>query len=286
MTNEKGLTRASAGPIEVRDEREELLSYLRSVRKELEDNPEARETVAAAEPAAAASPELVRILSSARPGREVPILRPGTEDLLTRAVGQVLAELEVQRRGPKGLYLVDESTGKSVLALPEGAIYQPPDYVGEDGLPRKAMPIVHPGLSSSLVMKQTEDWKVRTAIERSEKDEMLRRAYEHLTDPEKMAAIAGERLRELGVLTSDLGTEEPEEEIEFGREHVGGVFQSPNPGFHRLHLFAGSIVRRVMARCGPGAEVRLGRVKEKSSGKQRWYTVGLTVRRPPQLSSG
>lgn len=280
------MVRVQAGAIEAQDGREELLSYLRSVRRELEENPEARDTVAAAEPATSAADELFRILSSTRPGREIPVLKPGTEEILGRAVAQVLAELEVQRKGPRGLYLVDESTGRSVMALPEDAIYQPPDYVGEDGELRKAMPIVHPGLSSSLALKRTEEWKVKTAVERAEKNPALRGTYEHLTDPERMAAIAADRLRALGVMASGLGDEDPEEEVEFGREHVGGVFQSPNPGFHRLHTFAGSIVRRVMEKCGPGSEVRLGRVKEKSNGKQRWYTVGLTVRRPPQLPSG
>ena len=254
--------------------------YLRAIRQELEENLEARDMVASAEPASSATEGLLRILSIPRPGRDNPVLIPEREGELREAVGQVLAELQAQRKGPKGLYLVDESTGKSVMALPEGAIYHPPDYVGEDGQLRKAMPIVHPGLSSSLVMKRTEDWRVRTALERAEENLELRSAYEHLTDPEKMAVIARDKLQELGITVSDLGDEEPEEEVEFGREHIEGIFQSPNPGFHRLHAFSGSIVRRVMAKCDPGSEVRIGQVKERGNSKQRWYTVGLTVRKP------
>jgi len=284
MTNEKGLTKASQNAIEVRDDREELLSYLRMVRRELEENPEARETVAAADPASSASEELLRILSVSRSGRSFPVLREGTEELLAKAVGQVLAELEVQRKGPKSLYLVDETTGKSVMALPEEAIYQPPDYVGEDGELRKAKPIVHPGLSSSLAMKRAENWRLGKVSALAEANPMLKKAFEHLTEPEKMVVLASEKLRREGFIPSDLGDGEPEETIEFGRESVAVMFQSPNPGFHRAHVFADSIARRVADLCNPGSEVRLGTIKERNNGKQRWYVLGVTVRSPARLS--
>lgn len=259
-------------------------SYLVQVRRELEENPEAREMVAEARPASGAKGELVRILSASRPGREYPVPKPGTEDLLEAAVDQVLAELEKQRAAPAALYVVDGGTGEVVMPLPEGGVYQPPDYVGEDGELHKSKPVVHPGITSSLALARAEKSRVEQALEKASDDPVARKAIEHLTEPQKMVLDARSRLMESGVTVSELPAgEDPEVTVEFGREHVNGVFQSPNLSFHRSSLFARSLADKVLQLCGSGGEARLGELKRVDNGKQSWYRIGVTARRPKQL---
>lgn len=261
-----------------------LASYLVQVRRELEENLEAREMVAAADPPSEAREELLRILRAHRSGRDVPVQKPGSDGLLEAAVDQVLGELGRQRSLPPSLYLVNSETGGVVMPIPSGGVYHPPDYVGEDGETHRAKPIVHPGLTSSLAMAAAAEHRKESLLERHRGDPVAMKALEHLTEPQKMVQDAGERLRSQGVSVSGLEDgEDPEESVEFGREHVNGVLQSPNLSFHRSSMFAGILATRLLKMCGSGGEVRVGRLREKSNGKQRWYQLGVTVRRPEQL---
>ena len=261
-----------------------MASYLKQVRDELESNQEARDLVSKAFPASGSKEELVRILSTARPGRDYPVPKPGTEDLFEAAVDRVLAELEKQRGLPPALYIVDRDTGDVVMPLPAGGVYQPPDYIGEDGKTHKARPVVHPGITSSLAVARAEEFRKGKALAGVKDDLVAKKAYEHLEDPRQIAAGAADRLRSMGVEVSDLPAGgEPEDVVEFGREHVNGVFQSPNLSFHRSAMFADLLANKLMRLCGPGGGVLLGELSRRDNGKQCWYKIGVTVRRPKQL---
>jgi len=221
-----------------------------------------REIILAASPAAGAKEHLTQMLEGS--------VAPGSEAHLSPVLDELLAELEEQRREEPGLYLVDGKTGKAMMRLQGEAIYQPPDYVGEDGIRRRARPVLHPGIAAPMTMAAFEKGRLEEASSRPEAAMALRVIH----DPGSMVRAAEARLVELGyeVGQVDGGISD---EVEVGREYYDPL-QSQNDSFHRHSVFGAALASKVAGKMG-----RLSRrceimppVPERNS-KQRWYRVAF-----------
>lgn len=264
--------RSSGEPCEELSERA-VADYMMAVRQRSVEDPAVHQALAESTP----SPESHARLCSLM--RDVPV--SGTGDLFEAAVQNLLEELERQRSMPPSAYLVDPRTGRSVIPIGPDLVYTPPDYVGEDGRLHKARPIVHPSVSSALVLATAEASR-RAEIERRASDPVTGHAYRHLTDPDRVAELARLRLRHVGVRLPD-ALEADEETIEFGRESVEADLQAVNARYHRLSTYAAALAKRVLDRCGPGGAAWIGPVTVSRNSKQRWFSAPVRTIRTEQV---
>ena len=228
------------------------------LRKMFESDPETRKILEHSNPASDAKSELLKLLEWS----------PSDGPTISEIVDELLEELEHQRKTEPGLLLIDESTGKTVMKLREGAIYHPPDYIGEDGIRRRAKPIVHPGIAAPLMMKVHEEGKLALAANNSSSAQSLKA----ITDPNSIIRQAEEKLREMGW---DIGPIENgiTEEIEIGREYYDPL-QSKNDKFHRHQMFGDALARKIAARMEI-KKCELSSIVSKKNSKQRWYIVSV-----------
>lgn len=202
------------------------------------------------------------------------VCREGTEEIFTKILKELVEELEVLQKSGGELFLVDHSTGKTIMPIQEKHIYQPPDFVDEQGKIRKARPIVHPSISAPLMLHEHEKAKQAGVLAKITPENHL--AFAHLTDPDYIAKTAVDILKKNGIEIVHL--EEGEKAtIEIGKEHIQGIEQAPNFKFHRAHLFGSILARRileVMNRRGKCDEKI--KVSMKRNSKFRWYQVDFT----------
>lgn len=243
-----------------------LSKYMLEIRKRLETDKEARQTAADAKPAMEAKDELMRIFALAN------MISPGTEDLCEKALTEILYELDHIRETGAGLMLIDAKTGKAVLPLTPDMIYTPPDSIGEDGKLRKSAPILHPGISASLGMKIQDEAR---HIELLRKASKARDAYAHITDPGKITELAKERLQNLNITIVDSLPGVESVTLEFGREQVSGIEQSPNLHFHRAYMYAAVLATKILKACGSYGVCSFGPIQLLKNSKQRWYTIDV-----------
>ena len=189
-------------------------------------------------------------------------------EIWMHAVDVLLEEHDRLVAGPTKEYLVDQNTGLATIPLVEGSIFQPKDYVGEDGQLHKASPILDPGKSSALGLIMQDRARTQTALSTHSG-----LAYEHLRNSSSILEVAREHLEEAGVREGPC--EGHVRVVEVGREQVDGVLQAPNPAFHRSALFGELLARKIAAfrvdRC------ELLDITLEQTGKQRWYAVAVRV---------
>lgn len=249
-----------------------LASYLMGLRRSLDEDITARRWASEAEPAVSAKGAIAdRFWDQAR---------PGSEDVFERAVEILLSELDEARKRPPSLYLVDHQTGRAVVPITEETVFQPPDYVGEDGLTYKARPVVHPAITSALALARQEEAKKRRLLAKAA-DPASKHAFAHVSGPEGIVQSAIVRLAAIGISVMDDMGEESTHEVEFGRESSDGTDQSPNLMFHRQNSFGAVLALKVVKLCGPGGSCRFGTPREAKNSRQKWYVVPVTVRERP-----
>lgn len=180
---------------------------------------------------------------------------------------ELLLELEHFKTQEPGLYLINSETGKPVIKLPKGAIYQPSDYIGEDGVKRKSKPILHPGISVPLVIMKNEEAKLQSATS----DPNSARALIAILDPNSIIRGAKIRLQHLGY---EIGPVEDGEIQEFiiGKEHFDPL-QSKNNQFHRHSVFASVLAKRIIDMIGKTTKCEFVSITQEKNSKQRWYKV-------------
>lgn len=261
-----------------RSGRERILAlYLKKIRLLVNSREDVgallRESMAHADPASSAKGPVTEILTAAN------VPASGTEDIFAKAVDVILEELEEQRKSGAKRWIVDERTGRAIAPLTLETIYQPPDYVGEDGKLHKAAPKLHPSIAVGLAetwIKAERDDKIAALAA----DPIRGRAYRHLTDPQRIADLARIRLREAGVKVLDPDSslsDGSETVVEFGRENVEADLQSVNESFHRTANYAAVLATKVVKLCPPGATCTIGKVETKTGPKERWFTVPIQV---------
>lgn len=245
-----------------------LANYLLKFRKILETNDQIRNEIINSSPAKAAKPRLMKLLTSE--------CDSDTKDLFEQAIEIILSELDDFREKPGSLYLVDSNTGMTVMPMSDELVYTPPDYVGEDGKLHKSKPMLHPGMAASLTLAVYGKAKIQRHLKKAT-DLVSKQAYKHLSGPEQILEMAKERLNYLGVVVND-APDKCDQIIEFGREQVEGVMQSPNTRFHRAHMFAAVLAHKMLKLGGKTAEYSIGPIKNQENSKQRWYTVEVGVK--------
>lgn len=252
--------------------------YLTAIRKALEEDSTAREVAAEAKPAISAKAKLIDYLMFR-------IARTETSDLFEKAVEYILLELDrIREKGENSLYLVDGETGRNLIPMGPNSIYQPPDFIGEDGKVHKARPIVHPGISSSLALAHAQAHRMESLRIKAEIDPDSRLALQHVLTPDSILKAATIRLEALGVVIGDVLNGE-EEEIRFGHEHVENVHQSLNPRFHRSALLSEILTRRIFEKFGVGSRIEFLSVKQDGNNKRKWHVVRILVEKPHLLES-
>lgn len=243
-----------------------LRQYRIQIREQFEKNSELATLLTDSHPAISASAETARILNS--------IKRPETSDLFYQVVEELLHELDEQRERPGSLYLIDDS-GKAVMPIAEQQVYQPQDYVGEDGRVHTPNKIVHPGVSAPLIMDRYNKDRLAKAIENAGEEGAL--AMSHMKDPDLIRIQAMDALAVRGI--SVLGMDQPSKQIqiEFGKENIDGVLQSPNLKFHRSYAFGSVLAKRIQAELGDEKRCFIGNIELKTNSKKRWYQVSVSI---------
>ncbi len=197
---------------------------------------------------------------------------PDSADIFDLVLEEIAQEYDKIKLS--GGLLIDPK-GRSLGSLKPEQIYQPPDYVGEDGLLHKARPIVHPGISSSLALRDQQEHKVTQALKLVERDKSLKETYEHLNGPETIRERALESLVSLGFNIDPIEQASETVTIEFGREQADGVFQSPNKRFHRTFYFATTLVKKIQSLAKNKCEIVS--IVEKVTNKSRWYEAEVRL---------
>lgn len=249
--------------------------YLLSLRRKFQEDPHVRE-ILHGRPAVEAFDDLMRALS------DDPV--PGTEDLFREALRDLLAELDAMREedgDEPSQYLVDHSTGRVVARLRPQDIIQTRDYVDENGVLRPGRLAVHPSITVGIALRDAEKNR-QTKIRELAADPVRGRAYLHLTEPQRIASMASERLTRRG-LEEDVSLDGDGDLVEFGRESLEADLQSVNPAFHRLNSYAAILATKVFRMCGPAGRFSIGEVVRRETAKQRWYEVRVRTSAPPQL---
>jgi len=254
--------------------------YLLDLRRRLQDDESIRAVVTASVPAT----DAYRFVES----RAWDVVREGTEDIYRDAVMFLLAELDELRGKGDQAYVVDTSTGEIVAPLTEDILFYPTPYEEERNAPDGSVervtvtpaPILDPKLTSAMLMRAQSDSR-EAKVRGLAKDPVRGRAYLHLTDPQRIAEIARQRLAESGLrerAETDMGDCEAFT-IEFGQEANEADLQATNPFFHRLWSYSAILASRVMQASGTGGEFWLGEVKGGRDEEVRWYSVKARVRR-------
>lgn len=198
------------------------------------------------------------------------MIREGTEYLFDQILGELLDELVQLKKNSPSLYLVDEASGKLIIPLRQGAVYQPPPYKDDEGNLHKSKPILHPGISAPLAESKAGADREAAALANPSL------VYDHLRSPEAIVERAKEKLQEMGFDTTKAASGSPDT-VAFGREYHDGALQSPNPMFHRVEAFGGALARQV-ARLLQERQVLgcgLSRPVLKQNSKWRWYEVSV-----------
>jgi len=248
-------------------EKKILASYLIQFRKIFETNDLVKNEIINSNPAISAKPKLLKLLAYE--------CKPDSEDLFEQAIDIILNELDTFREKPPSLYLIDGETGMTIMPMTDELIYTPPDYIGEDGKLHKSRPMLHPGIAASLTLAVYGKTKIQQHLKKATNN-TTKQAYKHLSNPEQIIEMAKERLTYLGVKI-DSDPYKCDQTIEFGREQVEGIMQSPNIKFHRTHMFAAILAHKILALGGKSAKYFIGSIENKENSKQRWYTVKIGV---------
>lgn len=244
-----------------------LANYLLQFRKIFETNGQIRNVVINSDPAIAAKSKLTRLLAGE--------CKPGTEELFKQAIDILLTELDEFRKKPSSLYLVDEDTGKAIMPMTDDLIFTPPDYIGEDGLWHKSKPTLHPGITASLALAVYGKAKLKKHLQKIT-DPISEQAYKHLSEPEQILEMVKTRFAHLGIEIID-APDRCDQKIEFGREQVEGIMQSPNIRFHRAHMFAAVLAQKLLKLGGRSARYFVGSITNEKNSKQTWYIIEAGV---------
>lgn len=252
--------------------------YLLGLRAKLQGDESIKAVVTASVPATDAFPFVE--------GRAWDLVREGTEDIYRDAVMFLLAELDDLRTKGDQAYVVDTATGEIVAPLTSDVLFYPKPYEEDKVLPSGETeritvvpsPILDPKLTSAMLMKAQADAR-EADVRRKAADPVTGRAYLHLTDPQRIADLAHQRLGESGLKRrSELDGCDPVM-VEFGQEANEADLQSTNPFFHRLWSYSAILASRVMTLAGTGGEYWMSEVRGSRDDEVRWYAVTVRVKR-------
>lgn len=237
-----------------RSSRDLLVNYLNILRPEFLTNSQVHDAIRAVKKATLARPALEDILCEH--------MLQDTEETFGQALDILLEEIE---KSAGKQMLISTETGRPIMAYTEDMIYQPPDYVGEDGLVHRARPMLHPKIAAPMIMGMHKKGK----LEKLEAKMGNSIAIEHLRNPDKIVKIASEILLSKGVELRAVDNGQTVTE-KIGQENVEHI-QSLNPSFHRVQMFGEILARRVLSHDPKLCE--MGEAKECENSRLHWYEV-------------
>lgn len=239
----------------VLEARETAKARLRmAVREELETDA-ARAAFAEADPRPA-----LRTLCAAH-------MAPGAEGEFEEVIGELVDEARTLAKLPPSLYLVDHSTGKAVMPFRADMVYQPPDYVDEDGVTRPARPILHPGVAAPLTELVHESAASKRALLTA-----AGAGSEHMSDPQSIAAHAREVLESRGYKFVQ-GNAGPPVRVSVGRESLG----EPRLTMHRSRMFGTVLASRIEGHMSGGRTFNIGDITPAKNSSYSWFEAEFSV---------
>lgn len=260
----------------VEAERRVEAGYAAMIREAFEVNEAVRTLLEPAGPVVDRQAELEPVLA--------PLVRPGTEDLFSSALGAALRELDGMRALPSAMYVVDRSTGTAVAPFRTDTVFRTPDYVDEGGTVRPGRLTVHPAVTTEIAQRRVLESREQKLSALAPAAPM---AYEHELDPASILRHAEAALHAHGIEPGPVpdrtaGKPTVGYSLVIGKEYYDGVAQSANSNFHRSQMFGKILARKVAEHMdAAGTSPRrceLVSISAKEGAKLRWYEV--VVRAP------
>ena len=178
----------------------------------------------------------------------------------------VAAEIIRLRRNP-GTYLLG-ADGKALIRVTPDMIVTPPPTTREDGSIVAPKPLLHPKITSGLALAAHELSKVLALSEKYPNSNALL----HLKKPESIIEKTVEIIQSLGgPKMEELDEEFKEETFIIGKENLNSVFQSFNPEFVRLNVFALALAKKIMDL--NSRAYFIGSCDRKTNSLYSWYHV-------------
>lgn len=272
------------GDIELEREAEEraIALYLRMLRSTIENVKEIAEILINAE-----NPEdaVKGLISAVEDSEDPEIFRDAK--ILDKSIRILVQEYELQKKDP-GLYIVDESTGRSIIKAGADNILDLPAFKDEFGRMIKPNPILHPKWSSALGMLKHERGKQTKlkieAMDKVEEDSTKAPIYAHILDPNSITHHAKEELTKVGIDVIRIVDGE-EKEFQVGKEHIETDYQSMSIRFHRAQMFGKILAKKIEAEIGLSKICSIGRVEEKKNSKHRWYSIMVRFKETKALQA-
>jgi hypothetical protein len=239
--------------------------YLLAIRKFIHDSTELAQLIADSDPAISCAADVYTLIAHT--------ILPGTEEIFKSAIHEILEELDRHRQLPSSLYLIDQHSGKAVIPISERDIYQPPDYIGEDGKLQKSKPIVHPKITSSLALAQAEQYN-RQKIQKLAEHPVHGLSYRHLTEPDQISELIRSKLEHIGFQFIPQ-SESNVVEMEFGREIIEADMQSHNHRFNRIQSYAAIVATKIVRLNENKHPMWMGPISLRKNSKMRWFVISF-----------
>lgn len=256
------------------DDRKELSRNLLGLKKELEVNEGLRQVISNLDDISMIKERIVQAIKDYDDDRGYPLINENKLELFDFALEEVLEELSFLRKSEPSMYLVSTETGETIAPINQNQIFQPNSYVNSNGNEVVPQPIVNPGITASMVMKQSEDHKLKEATQGLSKYDSL--AFEHLTDSRKILVKTVEKLKRNGV-NAVIVKHPTKHLINFGKEHIEDVFQSPNLRFNRCEAYSSLLCNKFSSMVDLNDVIELGDIEKFKGSKFTEFRVGYNV---------
>lgn len=185
-----------------------------------------------------------------------------------------IATETIELRKNLGSYLI--SNDQIVMKITSDMIYTPPDSTDEHGNKRPGLPMLHPKISSGMMMlaqQKEESNKIKSSV-----PERLQNSIAHLDNPNLILNSARESLERNLIEIVEKEDCDTHCTFEIGRENVAELKESPNFNFNRIETFGSALSFKI--RSIGTKKVHLASIKKLNTSKQSWYEVLVYYKLP------
>lgn len=168
-----------------------------------------------------------------------------------------------------------DGDGNPILKFTDDMLYQPPPVLLPNGKLKNQAKILHPGISSSIVLVKHEQGKKDEFIEKFG-EEACKSFLVNKDTPSLVQERTIENLKSLGktVNNSLVGVLK---HFVFGQENIEGKYQSPNMKFSRLEVLS-KVLSKLVERELQGEEVyNIKEIRICKDRKNTWFEAQVVV---------
>ncbi len=178
---------------------------------------------------------------------------------------QILMQEHVKASANPGIYLYDIVTGKNLFKITDDMVIRQKVHAGEDGSILKEQVMIHPRVSSALILYKHENAKLNSLIAKG-----YGKAVEHLTNPELIIENTKNIVKESIDVTDDTFDGEL---VRFfvGKENRSGILQSLNSDFEKVQNIAQNLVLQI--RKANIQKIRFISIIREFDSKNTWFEV-------------